>query len=336
MSKILLILSVFALIAFTSIALAQDAVPKTGVLTGDKIRVRTGPGTNHKILVELRKGAKVSVITEKGDWYEIKMPPEVILWISKNYVKEVRQGDALAGEVTGEKVNVRTGTEAVDVVVGQVAKGDVIRIVGTKAGWYKIRPPEGFTAFMYAKYVKLEGGTAPEVSPVEPAGNGQVEGDKYRQRLEKLNKQIEALTKEAKELERLLEEKREKENKLEEKLRQAEETIKGYEDDVKELERQAEEAREQLRTGVKQKARYTAEGYVDDIGVLFNPPPATHRLFVTGGGEPRYYLKSADASIDLDNYLRKRVGVEGKIVKEKWGDKEIEVIKIERIAILED
>lgn len=312
---------------------AQDEAAKSGVLTGDKVRVRVGPSTSHKILLELGKGTKVTVVGKDGNWCKIRMPSEVILWVSKNYIKMVEGG----GEVTGDKVNVRTGTEASDIVVGQVSKGDKLSIVGTKGGWYKIRPPEGFVAYMSAQFVRLEG-TAGDVtqSPerVEPE-NGKTPEDAYQRRLEKLQDQISILTQEAKELQQLLDEKREKEKELEKKLRKADSIIKGYEEAKDELERKYERLLEEIETG-KPKAKYTAEGYVEDFGKLIDAPPATHCLYVTPGSEPRYYIKSADESIDLDNYLRKRVGVEGDIVKEKWGGKEIEVIKVVRIAILED
>ncbi len=334
MLRVLSVISIAFLVVLTPFLLqAQDNSPKAGVLTGDKVRVRTGPDTKHKILLELRKGTKVAVIGKKDGWYQIEMPREVILWISKNYIKEVREGGALMGEVTGEKVNVRTGIEREDVVVGQVNKGNKVRIVGTKNGWYKIRPPKGFTAYMSAKFVKLEGGTA--VEPTDPPkGNGQE--DKYERRLRQLKEQIEALDKERKELERLLFEKKQKEKELEEKLRKAEKIRADYEREKKEIEEKYQRILKILKAGTKPKPKYTAEGNVDDFGKLLNPPPATHRLYVTPGSEPRYYLKSADASINLDNYLRKRVGVVGEIVKEKWGDKEIEVIKVIRIDILED
>jgi len=336
-STTLLILAVFSFIS--AYAFAQDNGVKPGVLSGDKIRVRTGPSTSHKILTELRKGTKVNVIAKKSDWYIIEMPQDIILWISKTLVAVSSEGGKTTGVIKGEKVNVRTGIEASDVVVGQVNKGDKISIIGSKEGWYKIRPPKGFKAYVFAKYVKVDDSAGVTRDPVRVPDNtqdGGDEDDKYARRLAELNRQIEALQKESKDLNEILDKKKKKERELEEKLKNAEEIYELYKQQKEEIEKKYQGLIETLEKGSKPKPKYTAEGYVDDIGKLLNSPPATHRLFVTGGGEPRYYLVSADASINLDNYLRKRVGVEGEIVEKEWGDKKIEVIKVISIAILED
>lgn len=317
---------------------AQENTPKEGVLTGDKVRVRTGPGTNHKILIELRKGTKTLVLTKEKDWYKIQMPGEVILWVSKTYVKEIKTGQGLTGEINAESVNVRTGIGTKDVKVGQVNKGEKVTIIGSKQGWYKIRPPKNFTAYIFAKYVDVEGSVTAQQKPDENGGSKEPAGTAkttYEIQLAKLRQKIEELQKDAKIIQDALDEEKKKEKELEEKLRKAEELVEGYKKEKQEINRKYEDILKQLRIG-KPKAKYTAEGYVEDIGRLINPPPAKYRLLITRGSEPRYYLRSADASIDLDNYLRKRVGVIGEVVKEKWGDKEIEIIKVTTIAILED
>jgi uncharacterized protein YgiM (DUF1202 family) len=340
MSKFLVVISILCIVVLTApLAYGQDEGRKVGELTGDKVRVRTGPGTDQKILTELAKGSKVVIVSKKEAWYEIEMPEDIILWVSKNYVREYKEGGLTMGEISGEKVNVRTGTEATDVPVGQVQAGDKVVIVGSKEGWYKIRPPKGFTAYVFARFVKTDSGGEVAPQPGENGGrtNPPVSTDEsYERRLRELREQIDVLSKEAQTLEELLEQEKEKEKELEEKLRKAEEIREYYEKQKDEINRQLQEVLEGIRTGEKPKPRYTAEGYVDDMGRRFDQPPATHCLYVTGGDEPRYYLKSAHESINLDNYLRKRVGVTGDVVKEKWGDKEIEVIKVKSIAILED
>jgi uncharacterized protein YgiM (DUF1202 family) len=344
-ARMLRFLSVVGVIAVVilipAFALAQEDSPKTGVLTGDKVRVRTGASTKHKILAELPKGAKVKVVSkvvsEKKEWYEIEMPDEVILVVSKNYLKETKkEGGILEGEVTGENVNVRTGTEATDERVGSLNKGDIVRIVGIKTGWYKIRPPKGFTAYISAEFVELGGGA---VEPQKKTDTPKVSGDATDEKeklLRDLLEQQKVLGDKIAKIKEDIEKTREEENKYKEKLRQAQEAIERFKKEQEEFERQAAIAREIIKTGTKPKPRYVAEGYVDDMGKYFNPPPATHRLYVTPGGKPRYFLKSADASVDLDKCIYKRVGVMGEVVPEEWNGDKIEVIKVTRIDILEE
>lgn len=340
MLRFLSFVCVFSIVALAAVlAYAQDDSPKTGVLTGDKVRVRTGASKKHKILAELPKGVGVKVVAKKGDWYEIEMPDEVILVVSKNYVKEIRkEGGILEGQVTGENVNVRTGTEATDVRIGALNKGDKVTIVGSKTGWYKIRPPKNFTAYIFAKYVKLgEGAVAPrEVITPRVSGDAATQREKKKELLEKLKEQRDRLQSDIDAIEEAIKAQEEEENTYKEKLRQAQEAIERFKREKEELEKEAEKAKRIIETGRKPKPRYDAEGYVDDMGRYFNPPPATHRLYVTPGGKPRYYLKSADASVDLDKCIYKRVGVMGEVVPAEWNGDKIEVIKVTRIDILEE
>jgi uncharacterized protein YgiM (DUF1202 family) len=338
MLRFLSFISVFSVVVLVpALAHAQDASSQTGVLTGDKVRVRTGASTKHKILTELPKGVGVKVVSKKGDWYEIEMPDEVILVVSKNYVKEIKkEGGIPEGEVTGENVNVRTGTEGTDVRVGSLNKGDRVTIVGSKTGWYKIRPPKGFTAYIFAKYVKLGAGAVePQKKGATPKASVDTT-DNRRKLLDDLLADRERIQEKIDELTKAIEEQEEEENEYKEKLRQAQEAIDKFNKEKEELQRKADEAKRIIETGRKPKPRYNAEGYVDDMGKYFNPPPATHRLYVTPGGKPRYYLKSADASVDLDKCIYKRVGVMGEVVPAEWNGDKIEVIKVTRIDILEE
>ncbi len=337
MLRFLSFVCVFSVVVLVpALAYAQDDSPMTGVLTGDKVRVRTGASKKHKILTELPKGVGIKVVSKKDEWYEIEMPDEVILVVSKNYVKEIRkEGGILEGEVTAENVNVRTGTEGTDVRVGALSKGDRITIVGSKTGWYKIRPPKGFTAYISAQYVKLGEGAA--VEPQKKDGTPKASGeDDKRKLLDDLINERKKIQEKIDRISEAIEKQEKEENEYKEKLRKAQEAIDRFNKEKEELEKQAEIARQIIKTGQKPKPRYNAEGYVDDMGRYFNPPPATHRLYVKPGGKPRYYLKSADASVDLDKCIYKRVGVMGEVVPAEWNGDKIEVIKVTRIDILEE
>lgn len=342
MTRALFVISVFVLFMLTPILLrAQEISPREGVLTGDNVRVRKGPSTNHRILCQLRKDSKVKVLASKDDWYEIEMPSRVILWINKTYVNEVKQGAQLKGDITGSNVNVRASARKKgpsEEVVGQVNKGDKVNIVGSKGNWYKISPPKGFTAYISEKYVKVEAEPRTrgpqEITPVQRTGEGQT--DTLRRRLSKLEEEIHVKREELESIKRAIEEREKREKELERKLKEAEELYEGYKKKVEELRKKHEEVLRQLNIGKRPRLRYVAEGYVDDIGKRINPPPATHRLRVTWGSPPCYYLKSAGAGVNLDNHLRKRVGVMGEIVEEEWRGKKIEVIRVTRIDRLED
>jgi TPR repeat protein len=47
----------------------------TGQLTSDRINVRAGPGTNHRIVAQLAKGQAVKVLGQRDKWLKVVLPP---------------------------------------------------------------------------------------------------------------------------------------------------------------------------------------------------------------------------------------------------------------------
>lgn len=60
-----------------------DGVPDTGRVSQDKLNIRAEP--NGKLVaMPLRKGAKVTILEQKGDWYKVKT--EIEGWVSAKFV----------------------------------------------------------------------------------------------------------------------------------------------------------------------------------------------------------------------------------------------------------
>jgi SH3 domain protein len=328
-----------AIFAISDLLFAQE-FPYEGTVTGDKVNLRADAGEAHKSLTKMPKGAKITVVGKKEVagkvWLEVELPQDVFLYISQKYVqKKEEKGNVLPGVVKTEepagKVAVRTGVETDDVVLGYVHNGDIITIRGTRDTWYNIFPPKGFTGWISSDFVK---GITPQPAPSLSEEETQLE--ELRKRRDEIDKQIDILTKEKEKIDKDLEERERKRNELEEQIGKLTGILLAREKRMEEIDREHQERVK--RAGIKEypAKRYVAEGIVDDFGKLINKPPASHRLRVSEDGDIRYYLESVDPSIDLRHYLGKRVGVNGEIQKRKWGDKEIEVIKVESIAILED
>lgn len=74
---------------------------KDGVVAGDKIRLRSGPGISYRDVGLLRKGAQVAVWTTQGDWIKVAPPPDLVVWVSSNLVQAVPVATAGVGQVAG-------------------------------------------------------------------------------------------------------------------------------------------------------------------------------------------------------------------------------------------
>ena len=64
--------------------IADSIVGCNMIVTATLLNVRSGAGTNNKIVAQLKKGSIVSVLEDKDGWCKIKSPSG---WISKEYVK---------------------------------------------------------------------------------------------------------------------------------------------------------------------------------------------------------------------------------------------------------
>lgn len=69
--------------------------------------------------------------------------------------------------VTGDRVYVRSGADRNNYEIGQLAKGDLVYVVGASRGWLQILPPNGSFCLIAKEYVELDPG----------GGSGAVKGD---------------------------------------------------------------------------------------------------------------------------------------------------------------
>jgi len=55
-------------------------------ITRDRINVRRGPGTQHRVVTQLDQGDTVRVIGQRGDWYMVVLDDDATAWIYKALV----------------------------------------------------------------------------------------------------------------------------------------------------------------------------------------------------------------------------------------------------------
>ena len=62
---------------------------KDGVATGDKIRLRCGPGIGYRDVGLLRKGIVVTALESHGEWVKIAPPADLVVWVSRSLVEPI-------------------------------------------------------------------------------------------------------------------------------------------------------------------------------------------------------------------------------------------------------
>jgi uncharacterized protein YraI len=64
---------------------------KAGVVTGDKIRLRSGPGISYRDVGTVSQGAVLTEMESHGDWLKVAAPAELVLWVSRTVVQAIEE-----------------------------------------------------------------------------------------------------------------------------------------------------------------------------------------------------------------------------------------------------
>ncbi|HHU63811.1 MAG TPA: SH3 domain-containing protein [Clostridiales bacterium] len=145
-----------------------------GTITASALRVRSGPGTNYSTLTTYKRNTTVNILGKcqgsGGLWYKISYPGGKEAWVSAQYVKasgtipnvdgpSSKKTDAKdesnlpVGTVTGSVVNIRSvPSTSNNKPIATVNKGQQLKIVGEKNGWFQVILPNGTKGWITGQY----------------------------------------------------------------------------------------------------------------------------------------------------------------------------------------
>ena len=69
----------------------------TGLVTATTLNVRSGPGTNYKVVATVKNNEYIRVFAGVGDWYVVQVEGDYIGAVSKKYVKAIYPGSSSGG-----------------------------------------------------------------------------------------------------------------------------------------------------------------------------------------------------------------------------------------------
>lgn len=138
----------------TGTALAESA--KTGMVTGDKVNFRASPDTSARILDQLKKGTRVTILGSEGDWYKISYN-DATGWINDAYLT-VRDEKIAAGVVNENNVNVRSKPNTSSEILTRLDKGAKVDIYEHSGNWYRISIGEERFGWMNADFIRIDEG----------------------------------------------------------------------------------------------------------------------------------------------------------------------------------
>ncbi|MDP6380401.1 MAG: hypothetical protein QF662_03555 [Phycisphaerae bacterium] len=143
---------------FEDAAETEPEFPYVGELTGDNVRIRSGPGTYFYPLAELKLGEKIIVEAKKWRWLAIRPVGNTAGLIAKDKVE--RAGEGTVAKVSAEKARVYASSPTSKrrwAVMVILKADDEVRILGEEGDFFRISAPEGAKVYISADFVKRVG-----------------------------------------------------------------------------------------------------------------------------------------------------------------------------------
>ncbi|MBS3975191.1 MAG: N-acetylmuramoyl-L-alanine amidase [Syntrophomonadaceae bacterium] len=146
--------------------------PKIATVTSNVVNVRTGPDTSFPRLTQVALGARLPVIGQAGDWFEVELSGNRKGWIA-GWLVEVRELSNTAGRgadsansplpplirkvlVMGNTVNIRSSPGLDFPVITQVAYGQWLEVLDARDNWYRVQLPDGTNGWIASWFVALK------------------------------------------------------------------------------------------------------------------------------------------------------------------------------------
>jgi uncharacterized protein YgiM (DUF1202 family) len=141
---------------------AERTVVGEAEITANDVYVRSGDSLNHYTICKLKAGDRVTVVGERGEWYEILPPEGTFSLLSGDYVDTT---DNQKGVINGNNVRVRAGSllnENKYTVQALLSKGVEVTILGRNPdGFLRIKPPQGATVWVSRAFAQLRSDSRP-------------------------------------------------------------------------------------------------------------------------------------------------------------------------------
>ena len=141
----------------------------TGVITGNYVRMRSGPSTGYAVLGTYNTGAKMTITGQSGDWYAVSCDGKMG-YVYKQYLSQsgvtanVTAMDATQARTTAG-VNLREGPSTAYTSKQVLPAWTAVTMTGRSGQWYQVSYG-GVSGFIYGDYVTTDTAVAASSSNV--------------------------------------------------------------------------------------------------------------------------------------------------------------------------
>jgi SH3-like domain-containing protein len=160
-----------------AVSAAQPApFPFYAEVSGDSVRLRSGPSEKHQTMKVMAKGEKLTVTGERDGWLSVHLPADVGVWVADSFIADLGNNN---GMVKGKAVNLRMSPNTNYLPVGQVSDKSVKLVTGKDGkavkenGFTKIAAPDEAMGWVFAGLLKEVAGTPADASAEAHADKAQ-------------------------------------------------------------------------------------------------------------------------------------------------------------------
>lgn len=131
---------------------SPNEVAKEGIVNTTSLNVRNGASTLFDVVYKLKKGDKVTIYNQEGNWYHIGQNN----WVNTSYI-DIATSAIRKGIVTATVLNIRKGAGTNQSIVGTVKKDDIITIIEERNDFYKIGDDQWVSSMFVLEMIKKTG-----------------------------------------------------------------------------------------------------------------------------------------------------------------------------------
>jgi len=132
-----------------------------GTVSAATLNLRLKPDVKTEVVGKVKKGDKLEIIKQEGEFYAVKAPANVNVYVSGVYLKD--------GKTTAE-VTMRTADTDKSGELGKLPVNTPVKVIKLdNSGWVKIAPPESVVVYAASQFVSKGGEAKTEAKPAEKA-----------------------------------------------------------------------------------------------------------------------------------------------------------------------
>lgn len=129
---------------------AEETVLFLGEVNTNNINIRSDANIYSEIICKVNKAERLEIVKEYYEWYRVRLPKSVNLYIKKDFVNLI---DEKSARVNKNNVNIRLKPSTNSVIVGKANKDELVKIIEEEADWYKIEATSNCFGWIYKKFI---------------------------------------------------------------------------------------------------------------------------------------------------------------------------------------